>query len=236
MVNLFRTTGIAESTIYEKIERELRGFPEYEVAFLPRVTGVDLRVIRGGDAVNDGLKFEKFRKMIYNHFADFLYTEKNIELEEVLGLMLKKNKETIAVAESLTGGLIQSRITNIPGSSAYYLGGVVTYSNESKINFLNVSSETLKTHGAVSAQAAAEMALGVQKSFQSDLTIATTGIAGPTGATPQKPLGLVYVGVVYHSQLVTRKYQFGQDREINKQRSAQAALELARRIMADIPV
>jgi nicotinamide-nucleotide amidase len=149
---------------------------------------------------------------------------------------LKSKNESIALAESLTGGLIQDRLTNIPGSSTYFLGGIVTYSNEAKIEFIQVRNETLMAHGAVSAEVAAEMAQGVQKRFQSDLAISTTGIAGPGGATETKPLGLVYVGVVYHEQLVTKKFQFGTDRYINKQRSAQAALELARRVMLGIAV
>ena len=235
-VNLFRTTGIAESALYEKIEQDLFDFSSYEIAFLPRFTGVDLRVIRSGNELNDTEKFEKFKSTLCKHVSDFIYSEEDIGLEEVLGRLLKQKKETIAVAESLTGGLIQDRITNISGSSAYFLGGAVTYSNKAKSEFLGVRDKSLVKHGAVSAEVAGEMALGVQERFRSDLAISTTGIAGPTGATAKKPLGLVYVGVAYHSQVVTKKFQFGKDREINKQRSAQAALELARRVMSGIPV
>jgi nicotinamide-nucleotide amidase len=231
-VNLFRTTGIAESAIYEKIERDLQNFSGYEIAFLPRFTGVDLRVIRSGKELNDPDKFNKFKNILVTHISEYIYAEEDIELEEVLGRLLKQKKITIAVAESLTGGLIQDRITNIPGSSTYYLGGVVTYSNEAKSDLIDVRKETLETYGAVSAEVAAEMALGVRAKFQSDLAISTTGIAGPAGATVKKPVGLIFVGVAYHSQIVTKKFQFGKDREINKKRSAQAALEFARRVMS----
>ena len=235
-VNLFRTTGIAESAIYEKIEKDLPAFSSYEIAFLPRFTGVDLRVIRTGEELDDQDKFEKFKYILFSHVSNYIYSEENIELEEVLGRLLRTKKETVAVAESLTGGLIQDRITNIPGSSVYFLGGAITYSNEAKSEFLGVKQESLVTYGAVSAQVAAEMATGVQKKFRSDLAISTTGIAGPTGATANKPLGLVYVGIAYRSEIVIKKFQFGKDREINKQRSAQAALELARRVMSGIAV
>lgn len=235
-VNLFRTTGIAESAIYEKIEHNLPAFSGYEIAFLPRFTGVDLRVIRSGKELDDQDKFNKFKNILFKQVSDYIYSEENIGLEEVLGRLLKLKKETVAVAESLTGGLIQDRITNIPGSSSYFLGGAVTYSNEAKTEFLGVNEETLLTHGAVSAEVASEMARGAQKKFRSDLVISTTGIAGPTGATANKPLGLVYIGIAYQSKIITKKFQFGKDREINKQRSAQAALELARRVMSGIPI
>lgn len=235
-VNLFRTTGIAESAIYEKIEKDLPAFSGYEIAFLPRFTGVDLRVIRSGNELDDQDKFNKFKNILYKQVSEYIYCEEDIGLEEVLGRLLKIKKETIAVAESLTGGLIQDRITNIPGSSAYFLGGVITYSNTAKTEILDVNEETLVTHGAVSAEVAAEMARGVQKKFRSDLAISTTGIAGPTGATANKPLGLVYVGIAHHSDIITKRFEFGKDRKINKQRSAQAVLELARRVMCGIPV
>ncbi|UCF64403.1 MAG: competence/damage-inducible protein A [bacterium] len=233
-VNIFRTTGIAESAIYEKIEKELKSFSSYEIAFLPRFTGVDLRVIRTASDMDDQEKFDRFRSVLSRHIAVYIYSEDETELEEVLGRLLSERQETVAVAESLTGGLIQDKITNISGSSAYYMGGVVAYSNEAKERLLMVKENTLENHGAVSKEVAAEMAQGIQKQFQTDLGISTTGIAGPTGATATKPIGLVYIGVAYHSKVKTRRFQFGTDREINKQRAAQAALELARQVILEI--
>ncbi len=234
VVNIFRTTGIAESAIYEKIEKDLKNFSSYEIAFLPRFTGVDLRVIRTAKDMDDQGKFDRFRGMLSRRIADYIYSEDETELEEVLGRLLSERQETVAVAESLTGGLIQDKITNISGSSLYYMGGVVAYSNEAKERLLMVKENTLKNHGAVSKEVAAEMAQGIQKQFQTDLGISTTGIAGPTGATATKPIGLVYIGIAYHSKVKTRRFQFGTDRAINKQRAAQAALELARQVILEI--
>jgi len=233
-VNIFRSTGIAESAIYEKLEKDLREFSSYEIAFLPRFTGVDLRVIRTAADMDDQEKFDRFRRMLSQHMSDYIYSEDNTELEEVLGRLLSERKESVAVAESLTGGLIQDKITNISGSSLYFMGGVVAYSNEAKEKLLMVKKKTLENHGAVSDEVAAEMAIGIQRQFQTDLGISTTGIAGPTGSTASKPIGLVYIGVAYHSKVNTRRFQFGTDREINKQRAAQAALEMARRVILEI--
>ena len=235
-VDLFRTTGIAESAIYEKIEQEFKNFSDYEIAFLPKFTGVDIRVIRHQPVMRNEPLFEKFRELIYKNIGDYIYTTEPKDLEAVLGQLLTERKETVAAAESLTGGLIQDRLTDISGSSAYFMGGVVAYSNEAKVSLLGVKSETLVEHGAVSEAVASEMALGVQRRFNTDMGIVTTGIAGPTGATETKPVGLVFIGVAYHSRVKIKKYQFAGDRQIVKHRSAQATLELARRVILKLKI
>ena len=207
-VDLFRTTGIAESAIYEKIEKEFRNFSDYEIAFLPKFTGVDIRVIRHQPVMQNEALFEKFRELLYDNIGEHIYATEPTELEAVIGQLLTDRNESVAVAESLTGGLIQDRLTDISGSSEYFTGGVVAYSNEVKVNLLGVKSETLIEHGAVSEVVAGEMALGVQRRFDTDMGIATTGIAGPTGATETKPVGLVFIGVAYHSGLNVKKFQF----------------------------
>jgi nicotinamide-nucleotide amidase len=235
-VDLFRTTGIAESAIYERIENALEDFSDYEIAFLPKFTGVDIRVIRHQPAMQNELLFAKFGKLLFDNIGEYIYTTEPKELEAVLGQLLTERNETVAVAESLTGGLIQDRLTDISGSSGYFMGGVVAYSNEAKVRLLGVKTETLVEHGAVSEAVAGEMALGVQRKFDTDLGIVTTGIAGPTGATETKPVGLVFIGVAYHSSINVKKYQFAGDRQIVKHRSAQAALELARRVILKLKI
>ncbi len=235
-VDFFRTTGIAESVIYERIRKNMPAFSSYEIAFLPKVTGVDLRIIRLGDDIKDKEKFDKFKNILYTHIGDHLYSVDNRELEAVLGNMLTSRGLTIAVAESVTGGLVQDRLTNVSGSSGYFMGGIVAYSNEAKIGFLKVQAATLEAVGAVSEEVAREMARGVQEAFGTDMGLATTGIAGPTGGTATKPVGLMYAAVAYHSRVEARKFMFGENREVNKQRSAQAAMEMARRFLISLAI
>jgi nicotinamide-nucleotide amidase len=232
--DIFRTTGITESALYEKIASHLSFFPQYEIAFLPKVTGVDLRIVRRDEAAHNREIFEKFKNILYNTIGEFIYTGQDLELEAVLGNMLHGKKLTIAVAESMTGGLVQDKLTAVPGSSDYFLGGVVAYSNSSKVEILGVRQPTLDRYGAVSEPVAGEMAAGVREKLASDIGLSTTGIAGPGGATATKPVGLVYIGLAYQSILMARKFQFGVDRLMNKQRAAQAALELVRRMIAGI--
>jgi PncC family amidohydrolase len=144
--------------------------------------------------------------------------------EEEVGSLLVERGETLAIAESLTGGLVASMITNVPGSSRYLLEGVVSYANGSKMATLGVKEATLIAHGAVSEEVAIEMAIGVRQRAGSDWGVSTTGIAGPTGATPEKPLGLVYVGVAGPRGARAVRHVFDGDRLAVKRASAEAAL------------
>ncbi len=235
-VDLFRTIGIPESVIYEKIKGDLSDFSTYEMAFLPKPTGVDIRIVRRGDDCGNLEKFEKFKKILYNGIGNYIYSTDNLPLEMVLGNLLKSNNLSISVAESLTGGLVQDKITNVPGSSEYFFGGIVAYHNKVKEQLLSVNAESLRMYGAVSEIVAREMAIGVRKLFKTDIGISTTGIAGPTGATPQKPLGLVFIGIAFGSLIKVKKYQFADKREVNKIRSAQAVLDLVRRSILGLPL
>ena len=145
-------------------------------------------------------------------------------LEQKLAILLREHGLTIAIAESATGGLISHLITNVPGSSDYFKGSVVAYDNEIKVRVLGVSGETLARYGAVSYRTAEEMAEGVRKLVKSDIGLSVTGIAGPAGATPEKPVGLFYIGI--SSALGTKavEHVFGRDRLQNKESAAEAAL------------
>jgi len=149
-----------------------------------------------------------------------------MSLEEELGRLLVERGETLAVAESLTGGLVTSLVTDVPGSSAYLMEGVVAYANGSKVERLGVQEATLIAHGAVSEEVACEMAEGVRAVLGADWGVSTTGIAGPTGATEDKPLGLVFVAVSGQGGTFVRRHVFPGDRLEVKRASAGAALEL----------
>jgi nicotinamide-nucleotide amidase len=145
---------------------------------------------------------------------------------------LIEGKHTIAIAESCTGGLIGHRLTQVPGSSAYVDRDIVSYSNEAKIDLLGVPADTIDRHGAVSAEVAGAMAKGVRERSGVSIGLSVTGIAGPGGATPTKPVGLVYVALdAKNGDAITREHRFHGDRSVVKQRSSQAALDLLRRYL-----
>ena len=145
-------------------------------------------------------------------------------LEQDIGNLLRQKELTLGVVESATGGLISHRITDVPDSSDYYQGSITSYSNEIKIKVVGVKEETLNKYGAVSSQVAEEMAQGGRKVLAVDICLADTGIAGPGGATPGKPVGLFYIGLSHRARTYSRKHIFGRDREQNKQDAAEAAL------------
>lgn len=147
-------------------------------------------------------------------------------IEAQIGEMLKAKKLTLATAESCTGGLIGDRITNISGSSGYYLGGIISYSNQAKMQFLKVQEQTLIDFGAVSEQTAREMALGAKTIFQATLAISVTGIAGPGGSTSEKPVGLTYIGLAAPENIIVKRFVWKGNRVENKEASAEAALNM----------
>lgn len=155
----------------------------------------------------------------------------NSNLAEVLGELLKTRALTISAAESCTGGLLLSTLTDVAGSSAYVLGGVVTYSNEAKQKLVNVQEQTLINYGAVSDPTAREMAVGVRNLLGTDIGVSVTGIAGPGGGTAEKPVGLVFIGVASAEGVEARRFQWGGNRTQNKALSVEAALNFAREII-----
>jgi len=168
--------------------------------------------------------------------GEFVYGVDACRLEEAVGVLLSDAGRTIAVAESCTGGLVAHRLTNVSGSSAYFERGVVAYSNVAKTELLGVPQELLMRHGAVSAEVAIAMAEGVRRVAKTDLGLSTTGIAGPTGGTATKPVGLVYIGLSDGTRSVCKRCLFPFDRLRNKERAAAAALDMVRRYLAGLPV
>ena len=147
-------------------------------------------------------------------------------LEEQLGEELRKRKLTLAVAESCTGGLLGSRITDVAGSSEYFLGGVIAYQNEVKEALLHVSHDVIAAHGAVSPETANAMAIGCRGLFKCDIAVSITGIAGPGGGTVEKPVGLVYIGLATSHGVISRRFQWDGSRMQNKESSVRAAIEM----------
>jgi nicotinamide-nucleotide amidase len=173
-------------------------------------------------------KVKNLAKRFLARLKENVFSENGEELEEVVGKLLRNKKKTLAVAESCTGGFLGHRLTNVPGSSDYFLMSVVTYSNEAKMNVLGVRSDLLKKHGAVSPQVAKAMAEGVREKARSSFGLAVTGIAGPTGGTANKPVGLVYIALAWDKGLEVSKNLFLGKREAIKFQSSQKALNMLR--------
>jgi nicotinamide-nucleotide amidase len=152
-------------------------------------------------------------------------------MENTLEKLLIQKSLTISVAESCTGGLIGHIITSVPGSSAYFMGGIISYSNQAKCDLLSVSPETIKLYGAVSGETAIEMAKGVKERFNTDIGLSVTGIAGPDGGNIEKPVGTVYMGLVFDKEPIAIRYLFKGDREQIKQQTAETAIENVRRYL-----
>ena len=222
-VSTFRTTGIMESVLYERIKPLLENHLNVDVAFLPKFIGVDLRI-----SSYDKTAFDEFLKDVFPIIDKYHFGSEDIELEEALGEILIANNKFVATAESCTGGLIADRLTNVSGSSLYFKGGIVAYTNAIKIKALNVKEETLTLHGAVSEHTALEMANGARESFDADIGISTTGIAGPSGGTKNKQVGLVYVGISTIEYKKVFRFTFTPDRKTNKLMTSQAALNILR--------
>ena len=232
--HLLRTTGIAESRLFEKLENLLESYQDLSVSFLPKITGVDIKFRIDNKSTDMQERSQEFVSKIKASTGKYIYSEEDKDLKEIIGELLKKNNLSVAVAESFTGGLISDWITDVPGSSDYFLGSIICYHNESKIRDIGVSEKTINEFGAVSEQTALEMAAGIKKLFGSDCAIASTGIAGPGGATETKPVGLCFISAIYKQKTFVKEFNFGQNRRINKERGSMAALESLRRLLLNI--
>jgi nicotinamide-nucleotide amidase len=218
---IINTTGIAESVIYEKLN--MAKLKDVEVAFLPELGGVKIKLtVSGKKEVVLDQKLAKAQTYILSKIKNCTYG--NLSLEASLAQTLIKQNLSISVAESCTGGLIAHKITNVPGSSAYFKGGIVAYSNELKNKLLKVPQSLLKKHGAVSAEVVQVMAQNVAKITDADIGLAISGIAGPGGGTPEKPVGLAYISMYYKNKITVKKHHTNYDRVENKKRFAAAAL------------
>jgi nicotinamide-nucleotide amidase len=228
---VLKTTGIAESSLFEllgNIDDLLGG--KAKLAFLPSQFGVRLRItVKAGTPKDADRIVSDIETKIRNKAEKYIYSEGEVDIEETVGKLLKEKELTIAVAESCTGGYISHRITNVGGSSSYFNRGVVSYSNESKIEILRVPKELIGKFGAVSEEVARAMAEGIRAISKTDIGLSVTGIAGPTGGTEEKPVGLVFIGLSDADGTIVKRHNFPDERIRFKDRASQAALELVRR-------
>ena len=203
------------------------------IALLAKNTEVNIRLTgKGPDELTVSAMIDPVEAELRRRVGPYIFGVDGEDLETVVGELLNQGGFSLAIAESCTGGLIASRITNIPGSSDYFNYGIVSYSNEAKVKLLQVSEASLQQFGAVSETVAKEMAQGVRKLANAHFGLAVTGIAGPGGGTPEKPVGLVYIALATENTIKCQEYRFVGDRETIKGLTANGALNMLRWYLA----
>ena len=227
---VIKTIGLGESEVAEK----LKGleFADAEFSYRIKYPEIHLKLVSKSNTKEEVDNIiSKYTSAIYQKLEDYIFSEKDELLEEVVADLLKKNKLTISTAESCTGGLLGSLLTDIPGSSVYFLNGVVSYTNLSKTELLGVDNNLFDTVGAVSSEVVEQMAKGIRKSSSSDIGVGISGIAGPGGGTEDKPVGTVYIGVDYMNHVYSYRYGFHGTRKDIKLASARYALDIVRNLI-----
>ena len=228
----FKTTGMGESMVEERIAGPLRALVAegLELGYCARVGEVDVRLVARGERastlVADG------ERVVRELLGARIFGLDDDSLEAVVVRLLRERQQTVALAESCTGGFIANRLTNVPGASAVLPGGLVTYSNAAKEALLGVRAETLAAHGAVSPETAREMAEGARRALAADYALAVTGIAGPGGGTDEKPVGTVFIALASAAAVTVDRHLFPFDRETFKYITSQTALDLLRGALA----
>ncbi|MCO4293715.1 competence/damage-inducible protein A [Solitalea sp. MAHUQ-68] len=230
------TAGIGESFLAKEIEDIEDSLPSHiKLAYLPKLGQVRLRLSAiGTNKEHVEKEVDQASELIINRIDKYVIATEDISIQEAILNYLKANNLTLTTAESCTGGYIAHLITSIPGSSNAYVGGAVTYSNELKQKMIGVKAETLALHGAVSEQTVIEMAQGALNTYHTDYAIACTGVAGPDGGTPDKPVGTVWIAVVSKNQTVAKKFQFGNKRLQNIERTAINSFYMLWRLLKNI--
>jgi nicotinamide-nucleotide amidase len=223
----YRVAGLGESNVEAMIGEQLLAIEGIELGYCARPGEVDIRVIGSREVIASA------EKIVLENLKPHIVSQDNRSLEQVVVQSLTERCETLAVAESCTGGFLANRITNISGASRVFAEGFVTYANETKTRALGVDAQLIDTHGAVSAEVAAAMAEGARKFSGAGYALATTGIAGPTGGTDEKPVGTVFIALASNgADTVVEQHKFPTDRENFKWLTTQAALDLLRRKLA----
>lgn len=230
---LLRVSGMGESAVDELIAPVYKQYPSVQTSILFNRTEIEVHLALAGTDADKGISvLDEIVEGIADALGPALFSRNGETMEEVVGAILKARGETLAVAESCTGGLISMRLTEVPGSSAYFLEGAVTYSNDAKIRHLDVPAAIIADHGAVSSEAAEAMAKGMRERAGTDYAIAVTGIAGPDGGTAEKPVGTVYIGYADGNGTRSLRLTLPGDRHLIRWRSSQAALDYLRRRIA----
>lgn len=229
---VMRVSGLGESAVDEKIAPIYKAYESVQTSILFSNREIELHLAARAESEGEAEStLDELSKKVSDALGMAVFATNGETLEEVVGAMLRESGKTLAVAESCTGGLIGMRLTDVAGSSAYFLEGAVTYSNEAKVRMLGVTEQVLIEHGAVSVETAEAMARGIRERSGADYGISVTGIAGPDGGTEEKPIGTVFIGYSDVEQTRSIKFLFPGDRYLIRWRSSQAALDYLRRRM-----
>jgi nicotinamide-nucleotide amidase len=221
---IYKISGMGESVVEKTIGERVLSVSGIELGYCARPGEVEVRILGNPDAIAQA------DAVIRSGLGVAIFSTTDETLEEVIVKLLIKRNETVATAESCTGGLVADRITNVPGASEVFLAGYVTYANAAKTDVLNVDRKMIDKQGAVSEEVARAMAEGARERARSTFALSTTGVAGPTGGSAEKPVGTVYVGLASgDSETIVKKFFYPTDRETFKQLAAQSALDLLRR-------
>jgi nicotinamide-nucleotide amidase len=232
-VRVLRLTGLTESATEEVAAPIYTRYANPVTTILAAPGEIQLHLKGFGKSESEAQAcLDELSPQLEAALAEYIFSTDGASLEEVAGRGLLEHKATLAVAESCTGGLLAQRITSVPGSSEYFVGGVVCYSNSWKADWLAVSPEDIETHGAVSAAVAGALAEGIRRKAAATLGVGITGIAGPSGATPAKPIGLVYIALASPGGTEVREQRYIGGREIVRWQASQTALDMIRRWLA----
>ena len=233
MHQTFLVQHYPESVLAEKLEAWEVALPDcIKLAYLPKLGIIRMRLTgRGHDRKEVETLLNREKAKLETILGEDIFSEEDTPLEVIIGELLKKRKLTVSTAESCTGGSIAERLTSIAGSSEYFKGSIVAYSNEVKKDLLYVSSETLEKYGAVSEETVVEMVKGAMKALKTDCAVATSGIAGPGGGTPEKPVGTVWIAAGYKNEIRTYKQETNRGRSMNIERAGNNALLMLRDLL-----
>lgn len=230
---ILRVSGIGESAVDEIAAPVYMAYPDVQTSILFNKHEVEIRIATRGNAPADAERTTaKLVDQLTAALGNAVFSTNGETMEDIVGIQLKQRGETVSLAESCTGGLIAQRLTDIPGSSAYFIEGAVTYSNDAKIRALNVSPEIIEIHGAVSSECAEAMATGMLTRAGTDHAISVTGIAGPAGGSKEKPVGTVFIAYAGAHGVKSTKIFLPGDRDLIRWRASQAALDYLRRQLA----
>jgi nicotinamide-nucleotide amidase len=224
-------TGMTESELDSQLAPIYMTYPGIRTTILAGTRHIAVHLYQWTSAPADTREIDELAARIQDTVGAAIFSTKNESMEEVVGRMLRESGLTIAVAESCTGGMLGMRITRVPGSSDYFLGGIQCYSDASKIELCGVPAELIQKHGAVSAEVAESLACGVRKALRASIGLSITGIAGPGGGSEEKPVGLVYIGISDGVQTGNRHRIMPGDRESIRERSTYLALSWLRRFL-----
>lgn len=230
---IIKTFGIPEAKLDEQLQALRNRFKEIKIWTIPAFMEIQIRGTISGSEAEFQAKETEFKKAVEEAFGHSIFAFEDLKMEEAVGTLLRSAGKTVAVAESCTGGLIASRITDIPGSSDYFNGSVVAYSNKAKEEILGVDAQILQKYGAVSSEAAVQMSEAVRRKFNSDIGIATTGIAGPSGGSDDKPVGTLYIALSAAEGTFSKRYSINLDRLTYKEFASQIALNRVRRYLLE---